>query len=516
MALNFPTNPTLGQIYIEGDRSFIWNGVSWLYKNEYLEIKTAIANAINNAGGSITTSTPFHNYPAAIESLGGGGLTINGVIESYTVKEGETINAGDFVDYINESGSTTLEVNQSVFSTTNPLGYKVKSFLISENKILTFYAEYGYTTSIALFSINGNQVTQIGATHQVADTSAAFYSADKISENKFAIVTNFNSNQAKVYVVSVTNDVITSTASTTMPSFGDTYYYGMEILTISEDTGSGEALVAVFLDIEDMSYYGDGGLRAVLFTVNTSNNSLSTLIFNTVVPGNQSFSYGSVRFSKITNDLVLGYVGSNLLNISINATNKTCSLINTIVVESVNFPDYFRISKIINIPNSNNKYLLAQKGTNYNIPDSKIKSYLYNYSLSNPTTTPMSNEILLKNADLQYDEGVLIDTQESGTFVAIYKNLVVTFNYNINNDTYTILNSTTVSNSVWQEYISAIPVNQNQLFFASFSSSVNYKGLINLPTTYAIEEVFPATDNIFGVAKTSGTGGQTIEVYTNL
>ena len=139
MALNFPTNPTLGQIYIEGDRSFIWNGVSWLYKNEYLAIKTAIANAINNAGGSITTATPFHDYPAAIESLGGDtGVTINGLQKTATVAEGETIVKGDFIN------------NEQVYNinTVTNAGYgpynvdRVKFIKLSETKFIVMHSAY--------------------------------------------------------------------------------------------------------------------------------------------------------------------------------------------------------------------------------------------------------------------------------------------------------------------------------------------------------------------------------------
>ena len=105
MALNFPNNPTLGQIYTENDKSFIWNGSVWLYKNEYLEIKTAIANAINEKGGSVTTATPFHMYPNAITELSGGGegVTPNGILKTAKAKVGETIAKGDFINYETEN-----------------------------------------------------------------------------------------------------------------------------------------------------------------------------------------------------------------------------------------------------------------------------------------------------------------------------------------------------------------------------------------------------------------------------
>jgi hypothetical protein len=113
MALNFPNNPTLGQIYTENDKSFIWNGSVWLYKNEYLEIKTAIANAINEKGGSVTTATPFHMYPNAITELSGGGedgVTPNGILKTVKVGENVTINKGDFIDGELEFLSVDLEL----------------------------------------------------------------------------------------------------------------------------------------------------------------------------------------------------------------------------------------------------------------------------------------------------------------------------------------------------------------------------------------------------------------------
>ena len=43
MALNFPTNPTLNQVYTDGNYSFLWDGNSWV------------------AGGSIASATVFDN-----------------------------------------------------------------------------------------------------------------------------------------------------------------------------------------------------------------------------------------------------------------------------------------------------------------------------------------------------------------------------------------------------------------------------------------------------------------------
>jgi hypothetical protein len=137
MALNFPNNPTLGQIYTENDKSFIWNGSVWLYKNEYLEIKTAIANAINEKGGSVTTATPFHMYPNAITELSGGGETLTpiGTEVSLKLREGSLVNKGDFINYDLEWVSEELNLVPNVNAQFIPYNYGAQKKQIKTVKL---------------------------------------------------------------------------------------------------------------------------------------------------------------------------------------------------------------------------------------------------------------------------------------------------------------------------------------------------------------------------------------------
>jgi hypothetical protein len=94
---------------------------------------------------------------SALITQRGGGIKINGLIESYKIKNGETINAGDFVDYINSENTTLGEnntfPNPGVFSTVLPVYAKI----LSNNKILFVYRSAGDLV-YSIGTVNGSSI----------------------------------------------------------------------------------------------------------------------------------------------------------------------------------------------------------------------------------------------------------------------------------------------------------------------------------------------------------------------
>lgn len=66
---------------------------------EINNVKQGIKSAIINKGINMD-NVPFTEYPSKISEIQGEGLSINGIIQQYQVKYGETVNAGDFVEFI--------------------------------------------------------------------------------------------------------------------------------------------------------------------------------------------------------------------------------------------------------------------------------------------------------------------------------------------------------------------------------------------------------------------------------
>lgn len=80
MALDFPTSPSLNQIYTYGGRSWIWNGVAWdSYSSssgltQYVSGINGLSGAVNLAGGSSISVTPAGNtLTISYTGSGGGG-----------------------------------------------------------------------------------------------------------------------------------------------------------------------------------------------------------------------------------------------------------------------------------------------------------------------------------------------------------------------------------------------------------------------------------------------------------
>ena len=80
MALDFPTSPTLNEIYTFGGRSWQWNGTAWdVYSpagglTQYVSKLNGLCGSINIAAGTSISVTPTGNtLTIAYTGTGGGG-----------------------------------------------------------------------------------------------------------------------------------------------------------------------------------------------------------------------------------------------------------------------------------------------------------------------------------------------------------------------------------------------------------------------------------------------------------
>jgi hypothetical protein len=100
MALDFPTNPALNEIYTYGGRSWQWNGTAWDVYNassgltQYVSKLNGLCGSINIAAGTSISVTPTGNtLTIAYTGGGGGGGTYFDFIQGTTATTGPT--AGD-------------------------------------------------------------------------------------------------------------------------------------------------------------------------------------------------------------------------------------------------------------------------------------------------------------------------------------------------------------------------------------------------------------------------------------
>ena len=172
MPLDFPTSPTLNEIYTFGGRSWQWNGTAWDVYNassgltQYVSQLNGLCGSINIAAGTSISVTPTGNTLTIAYTGGGGGA---GFTRSINVITSSTTAGGTAsVDYVyigNTSGNINLTLPTAV---SNANRYTVKNSNIGILTVITTSSQTidgvtGYNLSkqfqaIDLLSDNSNWV----------------------------------------------------------------------------------------------------------------------------------------------------------------------------------------------------------------------------------------------------------------------------------------------------------------------------------------------------------------------
>jgi len=132
MALDFPTNPALNEIYTYGGRSWQWNGTAWDVYNaasgltQYVSQLNGLCGSINIAAGTSISVTPSGNT-LTIAYTGGGGGGGNTGATGPTGPQGNTGATGATGSQGN-TGATGATGPQGNTGATGPVGDYVISF----------------------------------------------------------------------------------------------------------------------------------------------------------------------------------------------------------------------------------------------------------------------------------------------------------------------------------------------------------------------------------------------------
>lgn len=114
------------------------------------------------------------------EVSGGGDIAINGIVEQYKVNAGATVNAGDFVEFVNKYGGGTFYDGAIT---------DVSACKLDNSRVLVVYVRTDSTTGNAvILSIDNNKIA-VGEAITIASTSIVSVSA--LSNNK-AIVSYYS------------------------------------------------------------------------------------------------------------------------------------------------------------------------------------------------------------------------------------------------------------------------------------------------------------------------------------
>jgi hypothetical protein len=424
---------------------------------------------------------------------GGGGAAINGLIESYKVKAGETVSAGDFVDFVNQEVGTTVG-SSHVFQSNaiQTISGLMSGTLVEEDKVLiTYYDESASDRGVAVvIKITGSTISS-GTPFNFNENATTYFSqVTLIDTNKVLIVYRnaANSNYGTAKILTINDTTITGSSAVVFESstLGSTSLLFLE---------TNKALVA---------YNANSTGIVKVLTISGDNISVGNATqFNSSQSGNVSLSY--IR----TNKALVAYTdngNSSFGTVKIITINNTATSVGSSFVFHSASTTY-----INNVLVETGKVALVFRNEVTN--EQKNISLILNISTSDVITagTPLVlGGIQYIYATLGETNQILIIYQDTDNgYFGSYRILTV------NGDTLTATNSAFFNNGIVGG-LGAIKTSNNKAIIYYRNHANSFYGtatLLNLP--YTEELVFPATDQIFGVAKTAGTGGQTIDVYVD-
>lgn len=204
------------------------------------------------------------------ESIMGGGVEINGLIEEYKVYAGETINAGDFVDFITNVFKQLNSTKQSYYSST------ASCVLLEPNKVFIAHG-YNNTAYLAgtIIQINGTEMT--ATTTKLDSTTYSMLMSSScvlLEPNKVFIAHGYGNGSAYLYGTIVTIDGTTMTATSTQLDSTTYSGYGQSCVLlepnkvfIANQYSSDKYLYGIIVEIDGTS------MTATLKKLNSSSNS---------------------------------------------------------------------------------------------------------------------------------------------------------------------------------------------------------------------------------------------------
>ena len=281
-----------------------------------------------------------------LNRCGGGGLKINGIIESYLIAAGENISAGDFVNFINEAEDEIAKnrkfiMGDSAAYESSATIYKISATALSSTSVLVTYQDYdnSYYGTAVILTISGTTITP--------GTPTVFNSAytDNISSAALsstsvlvAYTDGGNSNYGTAVIFTISDTTITVGTPVVFEGASTSYIYAValsstSVLVAYQDFTNSRYGTSIVLTISDTTI--TVGTPVVFESAVTSRISVAVLSSTNVLVAYQdegNSDYGTavvltISDTTITVGTPVVFESAETDNISVAALSSTSVLV---------------------------------------------------------------------------------------------------------------------------------------------------------------------------------------------
>jgi hypothetical protein len=429
-----------------------------------------------------------------ITRKGGGGAAVNGIIESYQVKAGETITAGDFVDYVQNQIPRINGFDDKLLT-------RVNSLLLSTNKVLMVYADGGDGDKgkAVILTFGENNITITKTTPFTFNTqSTGDIVPLLIDTNKILLLYSDygNAYYGTARVLTISNDTLTAHTPLVYSSETSFYIGGVLLGTnkvLATFQGSNMPKAGV------LNISGTTISAGVMYTVNTTYNNYAFISAALVDTDKVVYGYRGPDTSFVQ---ILTISGNVVGNLAASPLQFNSGVIFSLQTHKIDTNKALLVYYDLNSSSNGFARVVTVSGTSMSLGS------VFNFAssaISLPKSSIMANNkvaVFYKDTS-DGNKGKFRILNISGTEIT-------------GETTYTV-----VQNNIQNHNSFMYAPSPTDKFFITFTNTSDTKTkmlIFNDPlnTSDLNEElVFPAVDQIFGVAKTAGTGGQTIDVYVD-
>ena len=442
------------------------------------------------------------------------GFELKKIIESYYVKAGDTINAGDFVKFVNGVGSTTTATSTDTeISTVEKYGLVISACKLTDTKVFIAHStgSKGSSTNYlrgVVCTIEGATIT-MGTGVIIASSSYTgdVISAVALSETSVFIAHSYNSSPYLYATLCTINGTTVSPKTTTSISTSAYAGYAISAKLLSDNTvfiahsrSSGYDLYGVICTISGTTI--TVGSDTAINTTNYTGYAISV----DVIASNKVFIAHSYSSSYYLYGIVCTISGTSI-------TSGTDTILNNSTV----YTGYF----VSNICLQDNKVFIAHNSGNFN--NGSYYLYAIVCTVSDKTITKGIDTQLDTNGISGYpmsatllDDGRVFIAGKRGTNYLQYHTICQISGTTVTGGTTTSMNS----NAYTAYTMSAITLSGEKVFLAHsysdkyylyaqmFSATSDNKPSKTIPIrTYETQVTKSNSSKVYGVALTDGTGG---------